>query len=265
MNTSNKMLKYYIGIIVLFMFTIGLVVYTASTGADAKQDKKTADKMQEIASKIDSEITQSGEVPASLTVLKVKDVPSTITYTKVDASSYKVCVTYATAGNGFDAGWTSLVGGALASRGYSGTDSTQQHDYLDTTTLVYAHKKGQTCQTVKPYGLGSSGYNYNSNSDNLTSTSNDYGAAQSNPAKCTGLGSFSQIETGKITAVDAAGSTVQLTVTKTNKASSVEYDTITKAYDTDCKEIAITSLKVGDTVKYYGYVGSALVDVIELQ
>lgn len=266
MTNSNKMLKYYIGLTVLAFFATGLVVYTIMSGSDSKADKQTTEKIQKVATDLDDYINNNGKVPSSLAVAGIKDVPPTITYKKLSEGKYKICVTYKTAGSSFDGGWSALFTGALlAQSGAGNTGDNQEQSYLDYYSLVYAHKKGENCQTITPYGT--SDYNYPGGSQ--SNVENDYGApADTGTAKSTCAPSeadFTYSAKGTITAINAQNQTITLNQETTNKPAEIEFDEITRAYDKNCTEVKIGTLKVGDNVKFYGYAGSSLVDVLELQ
>lgn len=134
---------------------IGLVVVALSQSKNDRQDTKTADKVGPIATSLEKYISEHNEVPSSLTEANIKDVPATISYQKIDESSFKFCATFTRAGSIYDAGWTSLFTGALygsqpSESGSSGS-STERDDYYIDTSIAYSHKKGENCQVVKPY------------------------------------------------------------------------------------------------------------------
>ncbi len=156
------MTKYYIGLGVIGLITLGLVIYTIVLGSSGKQDANTEKRANEIASKLNSYISKNRKIPASLSEAGVNDAPSTITYTKnSDGTTYKFCVTYKSA-TSYGSDPTELLwGGAL--QGASQEDnsySSYSSDYQPATLyLSYYHKKGENCQTIKPY---INNYNYNS-------------------------------------------------------------------------------------------------------
>lgn len=155
-STVPGMKKYYIGLAVLFVSSLTLVFFVVSQAGNAKQDKKTTEKFDAIANKLDEYSYSNNSVPGSLSDIGVKDVPATITYQKINEETYKICTTYSAESNVFDAGWFALLGGAFASS--QPTESSESEDtpkdFLDRTQSYY-HKKGKTCQTVKPFGVNS--------------------------------------------------------------------------------------------------------------
>ncbi|MBI5906892.1 hypothetical protein HY857_02450 [Candidatus Saccharibacteria bacterium] len=148
------MKKYYIGLMLLMFGAIGLLVITLSQAKSAKTDKDTLDKAGSISTKLDNYISQKNTIPSDLAAAGIKDVPSTITYTKLSSSKYKLCATFSGASDGYDAGWASLFTGALygsdSTTGRGSAPGDTQGDYFD-SYMLYTHKKGQNCQTVKPY------------------------------------------------------------------------------------------------------------------
>ena len=267
MNTSNKMLKYYIGLAVLAVFAVGLVGYTILSASDSKTDKETTEKIQKVATDLDKYINDNAEIPASLSSAGIKNVPTTITYKKLSKEKYKICVTYKSAGSAFDGGWSALLTGALLAQSASDNSAKgEEQSYLDYYTLIYAYKKGENCQTIKPYGASySDASTYSSGAD----IQNDYGApADTDTVKSTCMPSatgFTYSATGPITAISAQNQTITLTNEATNKSVDIEFDEITRAYNKACTEVKIGTLKVGDKIKFFGYSGSTLVDVLELQ
>lgn len=153
-STVPGMKKYYIGLAVLFVFSLILVFFVVSQAGNAKQDKKTTEKFDTIANKLDEYSYSNNSVPQSLSDIGVKDVPVTITYQKINEETYKICTTYSTESNVFDAGWFALLGGAFASSQPPESNDSKDtpKDFLDRTQSYY-HKKGKTCQTVKPLGV----------------------------------------------------------------------------------------------------------------
>lgn len=273
MNAFKGIAKYYIGVVVLVVFAAGLVGYTIASGSDAKTDKKTTEKANAVAMKLDSQISMDGKIPENLDALGVKDIPPTVTYKKISDEKYKFCVTYKSAGSAFDAGLFSLFGGALYGGALSaGAESYEPSEgYLDSYYLIYNHKKGENCQTVKPYGTG--GY-YGKDVSGLGLSDDsvtDFGSSSSTPAPqytpvCSSQSSgFTGYGIGIISAVDGTGRSITVTEETAGKSTTVEFDEITKAYDKSCAEIKIATLKAGDKIKFYGYAEASLVDVIELQ
>lgn len=148
------MKKYYIGIAIICLLTLGFAGYVAYVGIDSKQDVQTLKSAREIETKLNSYVQQNQKIPESLDEVGVKDVPSTIKYTKESDTEYSFCMTYKTASGFNDYGLgQSLVGPALTG-GVNVYDDPGYYNNQYTPESLYiseAHKKGENCQTIKPY------------------------------------------------------------------------------------------------------------------
>lgn len=141
-------LRYYkIGLLVLGIFAIGLVILTLTQAGKAKQDTKTSDAAQSIATKLNDYVNSNQTVPSSLTEAGIKSVPDTVTYTKQSDNTYKFCIKYQTSNIDTD------VLSYWISRGmYGGMgDDTSPASPEDMLFVSPLHKKGNDCQTVKMY------------------------------------------------------------------------------------------------------------------
>jgi len=152
--------KYMIGLGVLLLFVVGLVVWLALQAGAVRSDNKTYKAADKIAMDLESYISAKNKIPAKLTDATKEPVPATISYTKLSDSRYKFCVTYESASSDFSA---ADAQSKILSSAY-GIDDPYQDSEEDTYLYVSSsHKKGQNCQTIKPY---ISTYNddlYNSN------------------------------------------------------------------------------------------------------
>lgn len=155
------MKKYYIGLMALGLFTVGIAVYVLVMGVQARQDVKTEKAATKAAEKLNNYVSSKQKIPSSLKEAGVSDVPSTITYTKISNEKYKFCVTYK-ADKGYGSGdvTTALTGAAtskLYGSSYPELDDESEESYL---YLNYTHKKGEECHTIKPYIYSSSSSTY---------------------------------------------------------------------------------------------------------
>ncbi|MBI1856662.1 hypothetical protein HY003_03890 [Candidatus Saccharibacteria bacterium] len=159
------MKKYYIGVTILIAITLGLTGYIFVGATAEKQDRQTEKKAQEIVTKLNSHIRTSQKIPENLTEAGIKDVPSTISYSKQSSSEYEFCTTYKSS-KGYGYSDPSSILSGMATRQLGGYDTESSNSVYKSSGLSslyvnYTHKKGKNCQTVKPYL-----YNYDS-TDNL--------------------------------------------------------------------------------------------------
>ncbi len=145
------MKKYYIGLLLLAALTLGLTIFTVQKGMAGKQDKQTESKAKEIAEQLNDYVDDNNQIPESLDAAGARDVPATITYTKLSDERYKFCVTYKSASRGYGVGTSEVLLGAL-SRGAGDFEIDYPDDYEPSYLyLGYGHKEGENCQTIKPY------------------------------------------------------------------------------------------------------------------
>lgn len=147
------MKKYYIGLFILGLITLGLVGYVLTLGIQSRQDVKTEKSAQQAANKLNSYVRDKQKIPESLAEAGVNDVPPSIKYTKISEEKYKFCVTYKADKGYGSSDLTSVITNAAASRVYGGDSSFSDTSSYEPSTLYlnYTHKKGEDCQTVKPY------------------------------------------------------------------------------------------------------------------
>ena len=253
MNSVPGIKKYYIGFGVLLVLMVGCLIYVVSQAGATKTDRQTNDVVEKIASKLDTNISTVGDTPVSLQAAGINGVPSTIEYTRLSSSSYKICIDYKTGSSGFDAGWSSLLLGGIYGSTSNPTPSSTDKSYFD-STIEFTHKKGQNCQTVTPYiysGLNDSGSSLNSNNGVYVTCS-----------------SYSQTymgrRTAKIASINTANETINLDATYTQTfedgsgfvsspttVQSMTYNTITSFYDPSCQKITAADLKPGQIVAFY--------------
>lgn len=144
------MKKYYFGLIVLLMLTLGLTSYVLAAGKDGKKDEETNKKLDSINTKLNDHLYSENMIPASLEEVGVKDVPSTITYQKLDDERFKICVHFDSESSAFDAGPLALLTGLVFRAPTPEPSSDEELTYFDGYSLMFNHKKGENCQTVKP-------------------------------------------------------------------------------------------------------------------
>ena len=148
MNTMSGLKKYYVGFSVLMIVALAFFIYAISQASAAKTDRTTNKSVEKISTKLDNYISDGGSIPDSLGQAGIDSVAPTVKYTKPSDAQYKVCIDYKTAAGGFDASWASLFGGIFGAGG--STSNSSGSSYFD-PTVESSHKKGENCQTVKPY------------------------------------------------------------------------------------------------------------------
>lgn len=150
------MKKYYIGLAVLFLLSLGLAGYVVAAGKDGKKDEETSKKVESIGNKLTEYLYQENKIPESLDEADIKDVPSTIKYEKLDEERFKFCAYYDSQSSGYDAGPLAFLTGIFfwGIGSYEDTQSDEEKSYLESYSLIYYHKEGDNCQTIKPYLQG---------------------------------------------------------------------------------------------------------------
>lgn len=145
------------------MLTLGLASYVLAAGKDGKKDEETNKKLDSISTKLTDHIYSENTIPESLEEVGVKDIPSTVKYQKLDDERFKICVHYDNESSAFDAGPFALLTGLVFRAPTPETSTDEELTYFDSYSLMYNHKKGENCQTVKPIMPG----DFNTNFDGL--------------------------------------------------------------------------------------------------
>ncbi len=157
------MKKYYIGLIVLALLAGGLLIYIVGLGVQGRDDKKTYEAASKAADKLNSYINDKQQIPDSLAKAGITDVPGTIKYEKLSSTRYKFCATFKT-DRGYSTGAGSVVTDTLFGTLYGGQfdyDSYGESSYEPSSLyLSYYYRKGENCQTVKPYLRSSNSFNF---------------------------------------------------------------------------------------------------------
>ncbi len=233
MNTKSPLFKFQAGLIVVGVFVLTMLVCVILLASGARQDIKTQKAASKAADKLNSYITSKGAIPGSLNAAGIRDMPRTISYHKVSDSSYKFCVTYKSASKNLSG--DALVNAAIS--GYSGASSYDSYTSTESLYIPSTHKKGENCQTIKPY-LYSSSYNSSSDTTNpykICETAYDY------------WWSFL-----KVTSVTLpSGNTHATLYTDDSTNRSVELDSKVKVFDHSCNAITLNDLHAGDYVDVY--------------
>jgi hypothetical protein len=167
MKGLSSLNKYMLGLLALGVFTLILLVMVLSQAGATKQDNTTYNKATDIANKLNSYVDTNLTLPSSLSEAGINNVPSTITYTKINYTKYRFCVEYKTKSDNFDP--YSAESQLLTASGYGGNvnqvgGSSSFDLYIDSS-----HNKGENCQTIDAQLSQNTPINNNNNSNNNSS------------------------------------------------------------------------------------------------
>ncbi len=145
------MRKWVMGIRLLLGLVLVLLIFVLYRGISSKQDRQTFQKASSIAAQLNSYTDSKFKVPNSLAAVGAKDVPSTITYTKLSSTTYRFCVTYKYSNKDVTgkvaSDVTSATSGLSSSANeptFSGGDGSAPFDL----TIESNYKAGQNCQKI---------------------------------------------------------------------------------------------------------------------
>lgn len=280
MHGSPKLGKYYLLFGLLILLTAGALIYVLSQASAAKADKLTSSKVTEIAAKLQKYTSTNGQLPATLDDAGVNSLPPTVSYSRINDGQYKICVFYHLAGTSAGVNAASLLAAVLRRSLPAGNSPPSGLPFLDTYSLADFHKKGQTCQTVNPLGLGpSEGVNPANDAGSLSKTTATADKNSLLSAKCGTAGASYELKVETtLQAVDAGQGVLTLNtaaakITNKNEAPinslpSIKYDSLSSIYGASCKKLAakdVDGLKAGAAMKIYMYSqNSTYADQIEL-
>jgi len=146
-SMKKPLLAYKIILSVIGVFSLGILFYVVSQAGLNKTDTNTYSRATDIAGNLQSFTDSRGYAPGSLSAANIRNVPASITYTKLSENSYQFCVDYKADSSDFDA--TSVEGDILTQS--VGSDSSSSQNAATDGFLVIdpTHHKGNNCQTVK--------------------------------------------------------------------------------------------------------------------
>lgn len=170
--TPQGLRKYQIGLAVLGVAALIMLVLVLVQAQAAKADSATYDAAQKAASKLESYTSRNDAIPDSLSAAGVSDAPDTIKYTKLSETQYKFCVTYKSS-SGFSSSdvESRVLSGAYGSA-YSSAQTSSDSQESSYLYISSTHKKGETCQTIKPYIYNN--YSSSSYSNSTSATAKCY-------------------------------------------------------------------------------------------
>lgn len=143
---QQKLLKYKIGFLALGLFTVGIALFLVLQASATKKDSETYKQAEKTANQLNEYLSQKQAPPSSLEAAGISYDKETVAYKKISSEKYQFCVTYKADGTTIDG--TSLLTSVM----YTGMDMQPTDDYEDSMLyLSSSHKKGENCQTIKPY------------------------------------------------------------------------------------------------------------------
>lgn len=263
------LLKYKIGLAVLLAFALVMTGMVMVQASGTKQDTKTNNAASDIADKLNSYVDNNQTVPGSLAEAGAKNVPKTISYTKLSDTSYKFCATYKGNSSGFDATGTATD---LLSGSGSGTISNEPNIPVDNSFLTIdpTWHKGANCQTINTqvtpiYGNPCTGsgagsiacvnQNNNNNPNSQQGSLCDYAATSTSNGCVMRCGKITQTTAerlidGTVTTVTGSGSSTVLTIKDTkNAVHTVSFGPNTQVYDSTCGTQDASIFQTDDQVR----------------
>lgn len=257
---------YKIGLAVIGLFTVGITIFALMAASAAKQDTKTEDAANSIATRLDTYITDKQKIPDSLSAAGVKGDNPHIKYTKVSDSAYTFCITFKSASSTAVNPLDQLTGRSIYKRLAANYGSGSGYLYISPV-----HKKGQNCQTVHPYIDGSSSYDdsqgpdtsdYQFDTDSSTSDFRDPKTLAQEAAKSDKVCYFTGYQThysgivSSIAGSQDSGQDFTLKVQPDSGGPSGEQTITVKANDTStfrngCSSMFSSSFKIGDHVAVF--------------
>lgn len=262
---KTTLLKYKIGLVILFAFAVVLVGVVLVQASGTKQDTKTNNSAQDISDKLNTYVSDNNTVPATLADAGVKNVPSTISYTKLSPTSFKFCATYKGNSSGFDASGvaTDLMTGSSSVDSTPNLPADNSELFIDTT-----YHKGANCQTIQTNAIlsndpCSSATNATWCADNSDATNSaaasglcDYGTTDTSSGcqmRCdaTTKTMAERIIDGTVTAVSGANTSgMVLTIKDTKNAiHQVTVTSNTSYFDSSCTSLDPSNFAVDDQVR----------------
>jgi hypothetical protein len=127
-SMKKPLLAYKIILSVIGVFSLGILFYVVSQAGLNKTDTNTYSRATDIAGNLQSFTDSRGYAPGSLSAANIRNVPASITYTKLSENSYQFILTQSV-----------------------GSDSSSSQNAATDGFLVIdpTHHKGNNCQTVK--------------------------------------------------------------------------------------------------------------------
>ena len=160
---QRSLIKYRIGLGVIGLFTLVILAVVLVQASATRQDQKTENAANNIATELNNYTGYSftNPVPNTLSEAGITNVPSTISYTKTSRYSYSFCATYKLSSTDFNASSLAqnvVARGMGAGSNYSANQYNQGSNNYSYLYINPIHHKGVNCQYVSSYTS-----NFNSN------------------------------------------------------------------------------------------------------
>lgn len=152
---QRTLVKYRIGLTVLALLTLAILVIVLLQASVVRQDQKTEDAANSIATQLNNytDSNYGNPAPSSLSQIGITNVPATISYTRTGHYSYQFCMTFKQASTSFDAMGLEqeLIARGLSADASSNNYAGDQSSYNNLPDLYISpiHHKGVNCQTVE--------------------------------------------------------------------------------------------------------------------
>jgi hypothetical protein len=148
---DKQMIRYKIGLLVIGLFTLGLLIWLLVQAGPTRQDVRTDKLANDMADSLNNYTDSNFAIPATLAQAGIHKSSPYISYTKLSDSKYKFCVTYKTTSSDFDPSaavdnvlTTGMEGAAILPGDTIDTSS----DFNSDLYIPTSHHKGVNCQTV---------------------------------------------------------------------------------------------------------------------
>ncbi len=251
-SVINPLAKYRIGLAVLAFFTLVTFAVVLDQAGAHKQDLKTQEAANAIATKLNNYVDGQEKVPPSLAAAGIKDVPPSISYVKQSADIYDFCVTYKSSGGG-----SGLVGAAqsfLATGSLAGTEYSGYSD-LEINPVYHAGKNCQLVNTEISSLNGSSASTQTQTQTQTQATQTPYVKNSDGSYTVCGVKTNYFEAEGHITRADTPpSSSISLNATSGPFIGAYQLVLISPAsqvFDESCDTLQPAALQVGDTVDVF--------------
>lgn len=246
---NSSLAKYKLGLLIIGLFTLGMVGLVTMQASAVKQDAATDKAANAAADKLNDYVTNQQVVPDSLVAAGVTTASPAIHYTKLSDTKYKFCIVYKASSSDFDpsAVATSLATGSVLDQG--GIDSTDSA----VLSVPTSHHKGANCQTVDISIDGFSSSSVCGGTDSLCQ--GPLGENLNLGSKPTACGEpYDASSEDSVVMAISAGS-IQI-ASPGVQPYALAFTSATKFFDANCQPVSGGDVHVGDTVTVYSAISA---------